>query len=119
MKKTFNISEDYEEYHEYFKSNYQKVLYDLMLCKLLQAQYKAKENDIDINMLVKTIIKFNVDMEAVIALIYQIYDGKISSQVKIQKPPANENTTEMKKEENSSSGFALEGIDLSAEGENN
>ena len=119
MKKTFNISEDYEEYHEYFKSNYQKVLYDLMLCKLLQAQYKAKENDIDINMLVKTIIKYNVDMEAVIALIYQIYDGKISSQVKIQKLSANEDTSEMKKEEDGSSGFALEGIDLSAEGENN
>src|SRR6056297_1093945 len=95
MKKTFSISEDYEEYHEYFKSNYQKVLYDLMLCKLLKAQYKAKENDIDINMIVNTIIKFNVDMEAVIALIYQIYDGKISTQVKVQKPPANESETEI------------------------
>jgi hypothetical protein len=118
MKKTFNISENYEEYHEYFKSNYQKVLYDLMLCKLLKAQYKAKENDIDINMLVNTIIKFNVDMEAVIALIYQIYDGKISSQVKVQKLPANENTTEIKKEEDGFSDLAIN-ENLSSEGENN
>jgi len=57
-------------------------------------------------------------MEAVIALIYQIYDGRISSQVKVQKPPANENTTEMKKEEDGFSDLAIN-ENLSSEGENN
>jgi hypothetical protein len=119
MKKTFNVSEDYEEYHKYFKDKYQKSFYDLMLCELLEVQYKAKENDIDIKILVNTIEKFSVDMEAVIALIYQLYDGSLTSKIRNQNTPLNENPfkKDKNKEDNDYSGLAAKNIDFSCESE--
>jgi hypothetical protein len=119
MKKTFNIAEDFEEYHKYFKEKYQKVLYDLMLCELLEIQYIAKENDIDIKRLVNTIIKFNVDMEAVIALIYQIHDPSLSAQTNVQKELVKKKYIAKENEIQDENPSELFTMDLSSDGEEN
>jgi hypothetical protein len=117
MKKTFNISEDFEEYHKYFKEKHPKVLYDLMLCELLESQYIATKNDIDIKRLINTIEKFNVDMEAVIALIYQIYDPSISSQVNVQKKAIEKNIRKTERNPEDKNPSELLTMDLSSDGE--
>lgn len=62
MRKTFNISKDYEEHNRYFKKKYSKAIYDSMICELLEIKRTAIENSIDIKLLIDTIDRYNIDM---------------------------------------------------------
>lgn len=119
MRKTFNISKDYEEHNRYFKKKYSKAIYDSMICELLEIKRTAIENSIDIKLLIDTIDRYNIDMIELLSIIYHNFKDNSTDNVernihkKNKRIKPNSKDTEINEDEDFG-GLATEGINFSS-----